>query len=332
MVITEQTDIKRILVISLSNIGDAILTFPVVDALINAYPNAEVSVIVASKSKALFLYNPKLKNIFEYDKKINILDKLKWVLRLRREKFDLVIDLKNSAIPFILWPRYRTSVEIKKDENIHMKDKHIERLKTVYQGEIAFSPQHMLFLGEEDEARVNWLLKSFIKGNERFVVMAPGSLNEFKRWDKEKFKEVARHVINHNKLKVVFIGDGSDKVIADFICDGLKESTLNLCGKTSLLQCAGIVKQATMALVNDSGPMHMASYFDKPVVALFGPSKVHQYGPWSSQSIYLKGDKPFYNDDLKKDQKSFTDINSITVEQVIGAFTIKGKKVILNHE
>ncbi|MFT5169911.1 MAG: ADP-heptose:LPS heptosyltransferase, partial [Candidatus Omnitrophota bacterium] len=67
---------------------------------------------------------------------------------------------------------------------------------------------------------------------------------------------------------------------------------------------------------------HMACYLDVPVVAIFGPSKPYQYGPWGKGSIYLKGEVPFFNNDLSKDQAGFTDINSVTPEQVLESFSI----------
>ena len=105
MSIDQSTPIKRILVISLTNIGDAVLTFPVIDALKNAYPMADVSVVAAEKSHSLFEDNPNIEQVFTYDKKSSWLSKLDFVLRLRRENFDCVIDLKNSAIPMMLMPK-----------------------------------------------------------------------------------------------------------------------------------------------------------------------------------------------------------------------------------
>ena len=68
----------------------------------------------------------------------------------------------------------------------------------------------------------------------------------------------------------------------------LFRSGINLCGRTSLLQLAAVLAGADLALVNDSGIMHLASYLDRPVVALFGPTDPFYYGPWGSSCVVLR--------------------------------------------
>jgi len=59
---------------------------------------------------------------------------------------------------------------------------------------------------------------------------------------------------------------------------------MNLCGQTTLVQLAQVFNNCLMALVNDSAPMHLASYVDVPVLALFGPTNPGRTGPHGSGS------------------------------------------------
>ena len=82
--------------LTLSNIGDCILTLPVLDALRNAYPEGKISCLVPERPKEIFVNNPAVKNITVFNKRAKLVDKIKLFFSLSKEKFDIVVDLRNS--------------------------------------------------------------------------------------------------------------------------------------------------------------------------------------------------------------------------------------------
>ena len=104
-----KSEINKILVISLTNIGDVILTFPVIDILKEDFPSAKLSIVIGPKAESLFCDNPHLEKVHIFNKHQLPFKTLRWVLGMRKEHFDLVVDLRNTAIPFMISPRYRTS-------------------------------------------------------------------------------------------------------------------------------------------------------------------------------------------------------------------------------
>ncbi len=60
----KKLEIKNILVISLTNIGDVVLTCPVIDALIHRFPLASVSIVIGPKAQGLFEKNPYINFVF----------------------------------------------------------------------------------------------------------------------------------------------------------------------------------------------------------------------------------------------------------------------------
>lgn len=92
----------KILFITLSNIGDVILTFPVFDALHERFPDARISVVLGPKAKALFEGNPFVDQLVVFDKRSTLKEKWRWLRELRRERFDLVVDLRNSMMPYLV--------------------------------------------------------------------------------------------------------------------------------------------------------------------------------------------------------------------------------------
>src|SRR3989338_7869369 len=92
--------IKRILVITLSNVGDAVLTLPVIGALKQNFKNASIDVVVGPRAKEIFEIDPRIDKMEVYDKATSLFKKLKFIFRLRRNKYNLAVDLRNSLLGY----------------------------------------------------------------------------------------------------------------------------------------------------------------------------------------------------------------------------------------
>ena len=270
---------------SLSNIGDVVLTLPVIDTLRAAFPSAELHLIVGPKSVGLFDGNPWITRVIAYNKKMTWSENLSWFYELRRWRFDLVVDLRNSMLPFLLntrwmtWPVFFSS-------KVHMKAKHLARLAQVFDDPKLPVERSALLFSVQQNASVDQLLK----GADDFVLVAPGAADPRKRWCEEGFVQVIRHLRVLGKT-VVLTGDKNDRIAGARITSVFSDGVLDLCGRTTLSELAGIAARASLAVTNDSGIMHLASYFDRPVIALFGYTDPFFYGPWSSRCTALrKGD------------------------------------------
>ena len=325
----DKDKIKKILVVSLSNIGDAILTFPVVDIILNDFPSASVTIIGSTRSCYVFEGVNKFREIIIYNKKDSWLNKFNFFMNLRKNHFDLVVDLKDSALPFLLGATYKTKIG-KSRLRKHMRDKHLDKLRSVYPFEDRVRQCFLLKGTEEDKMKVDNKLKGFIEDKESFIVVAAGSLNPYKRWAENNFARMCDEIIGYYKYKVVFIGDSNDFEIVDNIQRGMKYDSLNVCGEMTLVQSAEILRRSVLSVSNDSAVMHMACYLDKPLMAIFGPSDPDLYGPWNRQSAYVEGERKFYNENFNKNQVGFTDINSVRCEKVLEEIKILHQRFLRN--
>jgi len=287
-ILSNKSEIKKILVVSLTNIGDVILTFPVIDILKKDFPTAKLSIVIGPKAESLFYENPYLDKIHIFDKHQPPLKSLSWISELRRERFDLVVDLRNSAIPFMISPRYRTSYRVPKGDGLHMKKKHLKRLESVYVTETQNAEQCALFVAAKEEDYVDQLIEKEIGRDGRYVIVAPGAADHSKQWPERNFSSVCDRLIKEHYVKIIFVGNDEDRKVAQRINKFMTADAVNLCGRTNLVQLAELFKHCFFTIVNDSAPMHLASYLNKPVLALFGPTDPVKYGPWSLQSCYLK--------------------------------------------
>ena len=93
--------VKKILVISLTNLGDIVLTFPVIDILRRDFPQADLGVMIGPKGKTLLIDNPKIEHLYIYDKHMSLGNKLSWLNQLRREHFDFIVAIGFNVVLFL---------------------------------------------------------------------------------------------------------------------------------------------------------------------------------------------------------------------------------------
>ena len=276
--LSKSSRVERILVVSLSNIGDVVLTFPVLDALRAAFPRAGIDVVLGPKAFSLLEGNPAFPRVIAYDKHMPLTATFRWLAALRKTRYDLVVDLRNSMLPFLLNATTVTFPAFNQ-RPMHMRQKHMARLASVMPDLPGVSARTALIMGGAAER--------LLQGCNDFVLMAPGAADHRKRWTEDGFKDVL-HFLRDKGLNVVFVGDKNDVAITARLTAGQEEGIIDLCGRTSLAQLAGVIARARLALTNDSGIMHLASYLDKPVIALFGPTDPFFYGPWSGDSVVIR--------------------------------------------
>ena len=280
-------EIKKILVISLSNIGDVILTFPVIDILREDFPESSISIVIGPKAESLLKGNPNFEKIYIFNKRQPLSKTIPWILELRRQKYDLVIDLRNTAIPFLIGGRKSTSSFVKKNNAEHMKNKHLNRLRSVYPQAKETAQKVCVFASDDVKTRIAKMVEEKIGKDKKFFIIAPGAADSAKRFREEGFAKIADQVIKDYRLPVVFVGDTEDQSVAQRILLKGNSEGMNLCGETTLLELAQLIKLSEFVITNDSSPMHLASYLNVPVFALFGPTDPAKYGPWSRASFVI---------------------------------------------
>ena len=269
--------VKRILFISLTNIGDIVLTTPVVGVLRERFPGARIDVIVGPNGSEIFHKNPGIFKVVEYNKYVPLLAKKRIVRKLRRVGYDLIVDLRNSMFPLLIGSKYRTSpIQGVSKRLHHKKSQHLRKLDSLglRVGDAPFY-LHVPRVDREDVAR----MMSSLETGEPVVAVAPGAKSSIKRWHTAGFAEVIKRLIEEAKAKVILVGDSQDKSIARDIKLFLGTDITDLCGRTSLCQLAAVVEGTDLLITNDSAPLHIAGAVGTDVLAIFGPTDPREYGP-----------------------------------------------------
>jgi len=114
------------------------------------------------------------------------------------------------------------------------------------------------------------------------VVLHPGARWLTKIWPASSWARLADWLIREKGLTVVITGSPGDRELAAQITAQMHEKPLNLAGRTTLAELAGIMQQARVAVTADTGPMHLAAALGTKVVALFGPTAPGRTGPFGA--------------------------------------------------
>ena len=283
-------NISKILFITLSNLGDIILTTPVLEKLCDDFPKAKIDVITGESGKDIFVSHPAIKNVMVRRKKMNLPDRIKEIVGLFRKKYDLVVDLKGSLVPYLIRAKAHSGFFIRKHKVVHKREEHLLRLTGICEDK--FKNNRFFMPASNGEKRYASDLIGD-KGSKKMVVINPGAKSHLKIWDAEKYGKLSDRLISELKCKVYITGGKEDLKIAEQVIRSCADdSIINLCGRTTIGMLVCLIREADLVITNDSAPLHVASAVNAPTIAIFGPSNDKKYGPLSDKSVVLKPKVP----------------------------------------
>jgi len=132
------------------------------------------------------------------------------------------------------------------------------------------------------------------------IAILPCSRWETKNWSPVKFGLVARELQKQAKASLFLVGSPADTGVCGAIEEACDDGVVNLCGKTSLVELGGLLREMDLVISVDSGPMHMAAAVGVPVLAVFGATDPRRTGPFGGRHCVLKtGDlecRPCFSD------------------------------------
>ncbi len=118
-----------------------------------------------------------------------------------------------------------------------------------------------------------------------FIVLAPTSRWPAKRWPADRFASLARHLLDLPSAGaplIALIGAPSERDQCAPLLElaSREPRVVDLIGATSVASLMSLIQRAALVVANDSAPLHMAVGFDRPIVALFGPTDISRVGPY----------------------------------------------------
>ncbi len=277
---------KRILVIGLSNVGDAVLMSPVIAVLHAAYPVAQLALVVGERARGLFARDPRVTTLLTMDEGGKRWRRLKLLWWLWGYAPDLLIDLRQTLLP-VAWKPWRLwrYLQPMPAGLSHRRDRHLWRLRSQSGRALPPPPEGPpIWIAPEDAASVDRMLQHRGLNGARLVVICPGARSHTKRWYSDRFAALADRLIQETGVEVILTGEPDEAPIVEEVMGAMRRRAHSAVGSTTLPQLAALMQRASLVITNDSASLHLAGAVGAPVVALFGPTDSRKYGPTSPRS------------------------------------------------
>ncbi len=334
-------NLKNILIIKPSSLGDIVHALPALSALRRTFPDANISWLVRPEFAQLIENHPHLNDVILFDRKFlgkawynrrAFAKLLSLIKQLRRHKFDAVIDLqglfRTAALAQLTGCKKRFGMatarefghifythKVSQDQDcIHVVDYYLKVIKAVGVCDLTAE-----FIFPHDAAAadsVNRLLAEHNVEPSNYAVFIPGSAQRDKCWPVERFAALADKISNEFGLSVVATGTQSEKDIAEELKMIANVPVANLAGRTNLGDLTALLKGAKLVLSNDTGPGHIAAALGAPLALIFGwanPVRIFPYG----RSDCVVAVEAFSRDpEQLRSPDPKHDVTAITVEQV----------------
>ncbi len=324
----------KVLIIKLSALGDVVQTLPCISLLKRALPQAEIHWVVDKRNAEILKNHPQIDKVFLFSNKFfkNPAKFLNFVKQLRREKYEVAIDYqglwKSELLTFFSRGKLKAgflkvregissfySLKCDVSFEVHAVKRYLLLTQAVLrrfgvEGDIVSLPKPELPFEE------------YSLTDEPFIAIIPEARWETKLWPLTFWEKViTSSFFVKQGYKFVILASGKNREIKKWADELNKksENVISLVGKLTLPQLVGVIKKAKLVLTVDTGPMHIASALNVPLIALFGPTSPERTGPWGSRFKVLKSPLPCSPCFKRKCEKEAECMRAIFPSQVISA-------------
>jgi heptosyltransferase-3 len=297
----------RVLVTKLRHHGDVLLASPVFQVLKNRAPRAEVDALVYSDTRDMLEGHPAIAKIHTIDREWKRQGLLVQARResgllgeLRERRYELIVHLtehwRGAWLAQLLRPRWSVAparsswfwnasfshrYPSPRARPRHTVELNLDALRRVGLHPDEAEKRLVMNPGEAANARVDALLAEHGLATRGFVQMHPTSRWLFKAWTEERNAELMKLLARDgHRIVVTAAPNAREQSIVARILAQAGVPVVDLSGKLTLREMGALAARARLFVGVDSAPMHIAAAMGTPVVALFGPSGEHEWGPW----------------------------------------------------
>ena len=293
---------NHICILRLSALGDCCHALGAINHLKKAMPNSKITWVIGKSEYQLF------KDIEDID--FHVVDKtnlMRAMLETRRALrgriFDVLLNMHASMSANLISMMISSERKIGFDKERSRDKQHLfcnefipaKKNQHVADGMADFvnhltndnSPplwEPLNLNPEEDE------IKKYIDENKVTCLMSPCSSQRYgkkynRSWPIENFIEVIEYLLGQKNIQVIITGGLSETEVEyskKIDSEDFNEDFVNLIGKTSIRGMAAIIKHSQFVISPDSGPAHIGTVMDKPVIGLYAMSNLNRSGPYYS--------------------------------------------------
>ncbi len=276
----------HILFVTATRIGDAVLSTGLLSHIVGRYPGARLTIAAGPEAAPLFEAVPGLERVL-------VLKKQRWSLHwlalyagAAPRRWDLVIDLRGSALAWLVRAGERR-VMAKGDAREHR----VRQLGRLFDLDPPPSPK--LWIAPRHECAAEALLPP----GAPVLAIGPAANWRGKQWRAVRFAELAQRLTAAAgplpAARVAVLAAAHERAQASPLLSAIPPGrVIDLVGKTDLLTAAAVLRRSSLFIGNDTGLMHIAAASGTPTLGLFGPSPVEQYAPWGRSTAFVRTAQP----------------------------------------
>ncbi len=295
---------KRVLIILMGALGDVVRGLCLVDAIKSAWPDCRITWVVEPACSGLVKLHPRIDRVVVFDRKRGLAGVLALRRELRRESYDVTLDLQRhlksglfsrfSRAPRRIGFHRRDAKELNWLFNTERVAEHGERISKVdhyleFLKPLGISRPERLTTGLEGItlARVSADWRAELVGP--YVGVVLGSSWDTKDWPEDGYRALLEQLHTSGHRTAVLIGDSSRREMGERLAAGAPSSVkvINLAGKTSLEQLVAVLRDASVCVGPDSGPAHICGALGTRHVTLFGPTPAVRNAPRGSEDLAI---------------------------------------------
>ncbi|MSO89379.1 MAG: glycosyltransferase family 9 protein [Rhodospirillaceae bacterium] len=276
----------KILFVTATRIGDAVLSTGLLGHLADIHPRARFTIACGAPTASLFAAFPAADRIIPVTKRAGGLHWLKLWAETAGTSWDIVVDLRGSALAWLLRAGARHVLR-GRDDSLHR----VEWLARALN--LASPPAPRLWTNAAQREAAAALVPA-----PPVLALAPTANWRGKRWRAENFVALAGRLAAPGGIlpgaRIAVFGGPGEAAMAGAVIENLPEDrVIDLVGKLDLPLAAACLARCAFFVGNDSGLMHMAAAAGIPTLGLFGPSRAEHYAPWGRRAGVARTALPY---------------------------------------
>jgi heptosyltransferase-3 len=276
----------RILFVTATRIGDAVLSTGLLAYLIERHPGARLTIAAGPVAAPLFAEVPGLDRLIVVEKRPLAAHWLRLYCGVAARRWDLVIDLRGSALPWLLRSGERRAMG-KGDPAEHR----VHQLARLF--DLSPAPSPRLWLSSVHARSA----EALVPPGGPVLAIGPAANWRGKQWRAERFAALAQRLTASDGplpgARVAVLAAEHERAQAEPVLAAVPPARIiDLIGRTDLLTAAAVLRRSALFVGNDTGLMHIAAASGVPTIGLFGPSPVEQYAPWGRYTGVARTEDP----------------------------------------
>ncbi|MCB1187021.1 glycosyltransferase family 9 protein [bacterium] len=292
----QEQQVRRIIIIDWSMIGDLVMLSPAVDCIAENYPDAMISILGAPASISVYKHHPRVSELLPYDR-----SKGDWDIgnfraaarQLAERSFDLGFIFHNSLGSALMAKLGKVKRRVgycheMRDalltDRLHTSDipQHLIETKLDLLRQFGLEPKSTSEIVHIDQGRAKrWLREKLGPnlGRSRPIVgISLGATRNYKMWTGQGM-EALINKFPVNSVDLVFLGAPHERALFEGVYS-YNNTVVDLVGETTIEELTWVLDKLDLYIGPDSGPMHLATARQTPVVALFGATNPSVCGPY----------------------------------------------------